>query len=90
LLRFHNKPKILIIHGRSNDRLNLKEHPESALKLPTATIMAERLSPGEALPVKFEQLASDVDGVIALGTPDDLGYLAEAVRPGEGEERRAR
>jgi len=52
--------------------------------------MAERLSPGEALPVKFEQLASDVDGVIALGTPDDLGYLAEAVRPGEGEERRAR
>jgi hypothetical protein len=90
LLRFHNKPKILIIHGRSNDRLNLKEHLQSALKLPTPTIMAERLSPGEVLPIKFEQLASDVDGAIALGTPDDLGYLAEAVGEGAGEERRAR
>jgi Predicted nucleotide-binding protein containing TIR-like domain len=90
LLRFDNKPKILIIHGRSKDRLTLEKHLQESLKLPTPTIMAERLSPGEVLPIKFEQLASEVDGAIALGTPDDLGYLADAAGAGKGEERRAR
>jgi hypothetical protein len=90
LARFDNKPKILIIHGRSEDRWELKNYLQNSLGLPEPTIMAERISPGEALPIKFEQLASEVDGAIAIATPDDFGGLQAAVDRLTTSERRAR
>lgn len=85
-----DKPRILIIHGRSDDRLELKNYLQNSLQLPEPVIMAERISPGEPLPTKFEELASEVDGAIALGTPDDIGGLAQAAKSRKIKEARAR
>src|ERR1051326_3492673 len=85
-LRIDNKPRILIVHGRSDDRLELKNYLQNSLGLPEPVILAERISPGEVLPVKFEGLAADVDGAIALGTPDDFGGLVPKGRAGRGTE----
>jgi len=89
-LKVNNKPKLLIIHGRSDDRWELKNHLQNILGLPEPVIMSERISPGEALPVKFEQLASEVDGAIALGTPDDFGGLTTEGTARKIKEKRAR
>jgi hypothetical protein len=76
LLRADRRPRLLIIHGRSADRDQLRDHIAGALGLPEPVILAEQMKPGEILPVKFEALASKVEGAIALGTPDDIGGLA--------------
>jgi predicted nucleotide-binding protein len=89
-LRIDNKPRILIVHGRSDDRLELKNYLQNSLGLPEPVILAERISPGEVLPVKFEGLAADVDGAIALGTPDDFGGLVPKGRARRAQEPRAR
>jgi hypothetical protein len=78
LLRLTNFPKLLIIHGRSEDRFKLKNYLQNILALPEPVIMGERPMIGRTLPEKFESLAHQTDGAIALVTPDDVGGLAEA------------
>ena len=89
-LRIDNRPRILIIHGRSDDRYELKNYLQNSHGLPEPIIMAERILPGELLPAKFEQLASEVDAAIALGTPDDFGGLNASGDSRETTEMRAR
>jgi hypothetical protein len=90
LLGLTNFPRLLIIHGRSEDKLKLKNYLQNILNLPEPVIMAERSTPGEPLPVKFESLAQSVHGAIALVTPDDVGGVAELTGDVSQLERRAR
>ena len=80
-------PKLMIVHGRSDDRLKLKNYLQNTLKLPEPVIMAEHFTPGNALPEKFEQLAAEVNGAIALVTPDEAGAVVESDRVGIVEQR---
>jgi CAP12/Pycsar effector protein, TIR domain len=81
------KPKILIIHGRAHDRDTLKSYLRDALHLPEPTVLVDEKTPSHLIPDKFEELASKVDGAIALCTPDDVGSLAESKPPNAGEFR---
>lgn len=45
---------------------------------------------GATLPEKWEHLANDIDGAIALVTPDDVGSLADTGDTSPSTERRAR
>jgi Predicted nucleotide-binding protein containing TIR-like domain len=90
LLGLSRLPTILIIHGRGDDRLLLKNHLQNVLHLPEPRIMAEQFKSGAVLPEKFEQIADACDGAIALATADDLGALASEVGPSTDWERRAR
>jgi len=71
-------PRLLIIHGRSDDRRLLKEWLEEDVGLSPSdvVIMGEEPGKGRTLPEKWEDLASDVDAAIAIATPDDKGGLA--------------
>jgi predicted nucleotide-binding protein len=73
LLGLSRLPTVLIIHGRSNDKLLLKNYLQNTLRLPEPLIMAEQPGAGLALPEKFEGIAKRCDGAIALATPDDRG-----------------
>ncbi|MBO8140233.1 MAG: nucleotide-binding protein [Thermosipho sp. (in: Bacteria)] len=76
LLGITEVPRVLIIHGRSNDWQNLKNYLENILNLRKVIIMEEEfVGVGKTLPEKFEYLASKVDCVIAVTTPDDIGAL---------------
>ena len=70
-----NSTKILLIHGRSNDWLLVKDFVEKQLSIETI-VMKEVFSQGRSLPEKFEQLAFPVRGAIVIATPDDLGKAA--------------
>lgn len=76
LVGIEDAPQLLIIHGRSPDRKSLKALIREELGFPAPIILADEFSPGEPMPLKFEKLASRVDGAIALVTPDDIGGLA--------------
>jgi hypothetical protein len=69
-------PKILIIHGRSNDWKKLKRFLQDNLGLSDPIIMEQVFGEGKTLPEKFEYLASQVDACIAVATPDDIGALS--------------
>lgn len=66
-------PKLLIIHGRGNDCLLLRDWLFKDTEFVNVSIMKERIQIGHTLPEKFEELAGDVDAAIALATPDDIG-----------------
>jgi hypothetical protein len=72
-------PTILIIHGRSNDRdrLRLWSARQDVLPLDNLPTMGETWGDGRTLPEQFEALAAQVDGAIAIATPDDVGRLNE-------------
>jgi len=76
LLGLSRLPTVLIIHGRSNDKLLLKDYLQNRLQLPEPVIMAEHAGQTQALPEKFERIAKKCDGAIALATPDDRGAPA--------------
>jgi hypothetical protein len=84
LLGLSQQPRILIIHGRSDDKVVLKNYLQNTLRLPEPLVMAEQFGSGLALPDKFERIAKRCDGAIALATPDDF------VSPAEGGEARSR
>jgi len=71
-------PTILIVHGRSNDLLELKDYLQNKLGLPRPLVMKLEYTPGLSLPEKFEKLAGQVHAAIALVTADDIGRLAAA------------
>jgi hypothetical protein len=89
VLRITDFPRVLIIHGRSDDRFALKDYLQNRLSTPEPVIMAQHLAPGLTLPEKFERLASRSDAAIALVTPDDVGGLSDTA-PTTHLESRAR
>jgi hypothetical protein len=83
-------PRLLIIHGRSDDRFRLKNYLQNRLDLPEPIIMGEQSTSGDTLPEKFERLARRVEGAIALVTPDDVGGLADSATSVSSLQERAR
>jgi hypothetical protein len=75
LLVHRELPRMLIIHGRSDDWKQLREWLHGELHLSRVTVMGEEVAVGQSMPEKFEELASAVDGAIAVATPDDEGRL---------------
>lgn len=73
-------PRILIIHGRRNDRYAVKRIISDARtefpNLPEAVIISEHGLVATAIHEQFEDLAAQVDAAIAVVTPDDLGITA--------------
>jgi hypothetical protein len=73
-------PRILIIHGRSDDRFDVRRILEEARaefrNLPEPVIMSEHGLPATSIPELFEALAAKVDAAIAVVTPDDVGATA--------------
>jgi len=89
LLGLSRKPRILIIHGHTDERLKLKNFLQSdELKLPDPVILEDEEKTGEILPLKLEQWASMCDGAIAVATPDDVGGLATTLPAGSSLVRR--
>lgn len=80
--------RVLLIHGRSQDWLRLKDWLRETMKISTVVVMAQEFGAGRTLPEKFEELAAEVDVAIAVATPDDRGGLADA--PPEHHRHRAR
>lgn len=66
-------PRLLLIHGRSTDWLDLRDWLRDEGGIRHAVVMGQQFSDGQTLPEKFEALGSRVDGAIALATPDDVG-----------------
>lgn len=75
LLGLRDFPRLLIIHGRSQDWRDLKDYLQNRLLLPEPVVMSQQFGQGRTLPEKFEQLAFRVDGAIAVVTPDDIGAV---------------
>lgn len=86
LLGVNRQPRLLIIHGHSVDRLILIEWLRAKLGSADLLIMQGEFGGGRTLPEKFENIAEEADGAIAIATPDDVGGLADA----SGQELRAR
>lgn len=83
-------PRLVIIHGRSPHRDELRTFLRDELQLPDPVIMRNEFLSGATLPEKWERLANDVDGAVALVTPDDVGGLADAADGAGPPEKRAR
>ncbi len=66
-------PRVLLIHGHSDDWLELQKWLEEDSDLADPVVMVQDFAAGQTLPAKFEKLASECDAAIALATPDDLG-----------------
>jgi hypothetical protein len=82
LAEIERPTRLLLIHGRSDDRYKLEAWLQRQLGIANITVMQEEYGVGLSLPEKFEALASRVDGAIALATPDDIGgSSAENTRP---------
>jgi predicted nucleotide-binding protein len=77
LLGVDRQPRLLLIHGRSLDRYILTEWLRATLGLNDLLIMQQEFGAGQSLPEKFESLAAQADGAIAIATPDDAGGLAD-------------
>jgi predicted nucleotide-binding protein len=78
-LGVNRKPKILIIHGHGFDRYKLTEWLRTTLGLTDLLIMQQEFGSGRALPEKFESMAEQADGAIAVATPDDVGGVVGGV-----------
>jgi predicted nucleotide-binding protein/guanylate kinase len=68
-------PKLLIIHGHDFDRYRLTEWLRTALGLTDLLVMQQEFGSGRALPEKFESMAGEAHGAIAVATPDDVGRV---------------
>ncbi len=73
------KPKLLMIHGHGFDRYKLTEWLRATLRLTDLLIMQQESGSGRALPEKFESIAGQADGAIAVATPDDMGRIVGTV-----------
>jgi hypothetical protein len=88
--RISTSPSVLLIHGRSNDWLVLKNFLQNKIGLLEPVAVIEQSMHGLTIAEKFEELAGTVDGAIALVTPDDVGALRDAALSIESLEARAR
>lgn len=81
LLGVNRQSRLLIIHGRSIDRYVLTEWLRTKLGLADVLVMQDEFGGGRTLPEKFESIANQVDGAIAVATPDDFGGPATSSDP---------
>lgn len=88
--RIRTSPRVLVIHGRSSDRFVLKDFLQNKVGLTEPVVMVQQLTHNLTIPEKFETVARDVDGAIALVTPDDVGALSDPSLSIDGLEARAR
>ena len=79
LLGIRQQPRILIVHGRSDDRYKLSEWLRVILGLSDLLIMQQEFGGGLSLPEKFEKLAARADGAIVVATPDDSVMSSQGV-----------
>lgn len=75
LTGIRNFPRLCIIHGRSNDWKKLKEFLQNEMKTSEPKEMGEEYGKSDTLAEKWERITADLDGTIALVTPDDKGGL---------------
>lgn len=68
-------PRLVIIHGRSKDWLELADWLKRVAKVADVDVMEQQFGGGSTLPEKWEKMASHVDAAIAIATPDDQGGL---------------
>lgn len=68
------RQRLLLIHGRKNDWLALKDWLRDNVDT-DVYVMQQEFGGGATLPEKFETVASKVDGAIAIATPDDIGHI---------------
>lgn len=69
-------PRILFIHGRSNDWEHIRDYLKTKIEHLQPLEMAEAPNSGLTLPQKWEKVASRAHGAIAIATADDVGALA--------------
>jgi predicted nucleotide-binding protein len=63
-------PRLMIVHGRSNDRMVLEDILNTQdIKEPI--VLQERFKPGQTIPEVFEREALQADAALVLFTPDD-------------------
>jgi hypothetical protein len=74
----NRSPRVLIVHGRNKDWLQVKDWLQRELAIQEVIVMEQQFGDGLTLPEKFERLASLVDAAIAIATPDDIGGPREA------------
>jgi predicted nucleotide-binding protein len=86
-VRALNQPRILIIYGRADDRNSLKAYLRDVKGLPEPIVLVDEMKAGISIATKFSEMASRVDGAIALCTPDDIGGLATGGELGDAEPR---
>jgi hypothetical protein len=72
LLGLEQFPRLLIIHGHSDDNIKLKDYLQNDLRVPQPIILAQQSLPGATLPEQFERVAESVHGCVALLTADDM------------------
>ena len=82
LLGVDRQPRILVIHGHSDDRYKLTDWLRTTLGLNDLLVMRQEFGGGQTLPEKFESLAAQADGAIAIATPDDVGGVAGTAEQG--------
>lgn len=77
MLSLMTYPRVLVIHGRSGDKLILKKILKDAkYKINIYSdpiVMSDVVKEAEPVSVGFERLASQSDCAIAIITPDDIG-----------------
>jgi hypothetical protein len=78
-------PKVLLIHGHSDDWLRVRDWLQKT-RNQEVVVMQQEFRAGRTLPEKFEQLAAQVDVAIAIATPDDVGRSLKS----KGSSKRAR
>jgi hypothetical protein len=77
LLGVNRQPRLLIIHGHSVDRFILVDWLRTKLGFTDLLVMQGEFGGGMSLPEKFEHIASEADGAIAIATPDDVGGIVD-------------
>jgi hypothetical protein len=75
LARIEDAPRLMLVHGRSLHRDDLKrELEQQGIRV---VVLTDEFEPTMPIPEKFERYAASVDGAIVLVTPDDVGGLAD-------------
>jgi hypothetical protein len=72
-------PRVLIVHGHSDDFRMVEESLRTMAAEPVA--MVDQYGGSRTMKEKFESLASEVDGAIVIATPDDVGGQQQKLLP---------
>ncbi|HEX2078590.1 MAG TPA: TIR domain-containing protein [Longimicrobium sp.] len=77
-----SQPRLLLIHGHGPGCDELESWLREQFPGNDVVVMAKQFGGGETLPQKFERLSSEVDGAIAIATPDDVGAAVQRTTSG--------
>ncbi|HEY9142214.1 MAG TPA: TIR domain-containing protein [Bryobacteraceae bacterium] len=77
-------PRVFIVHGHDEVALmQVKDYVQNTLKWQEPIVLREQPNAGKTIIEKFEELASEVDWVFVVLTPDDI-----AIAAGTNDEKR--